>query len=101
MAERLCIEMRKGFKRKGKLTTLAVACRRPAGCSEWNMSQSGCTKTPMNRLLYAFTATCVVWEAGSLGQKSSEDLAMTVFSILQKQSRSLAHDHSEEVPISA
>ena len=42
------------------------------------MSQSGCTSALMNSELMAFTATCVVCEAGSRGQKSSDERASTV-----------------------
>lgn len=73
---RLCCNGKEGR------TILAVACSKAAGWREWNISQSGCTTAPMNKLLYAFTPTWVVWEAGSWGQKSSDDLATTVFSIL-------------------
>ena len=38
------------------------------------MSQSGCMNSPRNTVLYATDAICIVWEAGSLGQKSSEAL---------------------------
>ena len=64
-------------------TTRAEACRRAAGCWLWNMSQSGCTSAAMNTLLPALMATCVVCEAGSRGQKSSEDLASAVSVILR------------------
>jgi hypothetical protein len=40
----------------------------------WNMSQSGCMNSPRKTVLYATDAMCMVWEAGSLGQKSSEAL---------------------------
>lgn len=38
------------------------------------MSQSGCMNSPRKTVLYATDATCIVCEAGSLGQKSSEAL---------------------------
>jgi hypothetical protein len=41
---------------------------------KWNMSQSGCINSPRNTVLYATDAICIVCEAGSLGQKSSEAL---------------------------
>ena len=63
-------------------TTRARACIRAAGCCEWNMSQSGCTSGDMNSELSAFTATCVVCDAGSRGQKSSDDRASAVSDIL-------------------
>ena len=46
------------------------------------MSQSGCTSGDMNSELSAFTATCVVCDAVSRGQKSSDDRASTVSAIL-------------------
>lgn len=38
----------------------------------WNMSQSGCINSARKSVLYATDAMCIVWEAGSLGQKSSD-----------------------------
>ena len=36
------------------------------------MSQSGCINSPRKSVLYATDAMCMVWDAGSLGQKSSD-----------------------------
>ena len=41
-------------------TALAAACNGPASPSEWNMSQSGTTTSPMNIDMYATLARCTV-----------------------------------------
>jgi hypothetical protein len=54
------------------------------------MSQSGCTSGAMKSELSALTATCVVCEAGSRGQKSSEARASAVSVILRRPSPALS-----------
>lgn len=44
----------------------------------WNISQSGCMNSPRKTVLYATDAMCIVCDAGSLGQKSSEALTTAV-----------------------
>mmetsp|Transcript_42886 Transcript_42886/g.102013 ORF Transcript_42886/g.102013 Transcript_42886/m.102013 type:complete len:298 (-) Transcript_42886:872-1765(-) len=48
-------------------TARAAAWRRAAGCSDWNMSQSGCTISPRNSVLYTTLRMWTVCEAGSRG----------------------------------
>jgi hypothetical protein len=49
------------------------------------MSQSGCMNSPRKTVLYATDAMCIVWEAGSLGQKSSEALTTALLFELQQE----------------
>lgn len=54
----------------------------------WNISQSGCMNSPRKTVLYATDAMCIVCDAGSLGQKSSEALTTAVLFELKPQKES-------------